>query len=239
MIYKYCNNQNFSDLSSGKVIRSKSGYPNFPVRLSQEIFCRCKSYLKKQKNITIYDPCCGNGYMLTVIGFLNLDSITNIIASDVNSEAVDLAKNNLELLTIRGIESRIKELKEDYKFYEKTSHLEAIKSAICFKKRLLYCDTTHNFDVFVANILLSDVLTHYSFKTDIVITDVPYGNLVLWEGSEVSPINKLFQNIYPILSENAIIAVCSDKRQKISVNNYTRLEKQIIGKRKFEIYANW
>ena len=31
MVYKYCENKNFEDLASGKVIAHKSGYPNFYV----------------------------------------------------------------------------------------------------------------------------------------------------------------------------------------------------------------
>lgn len=40
MVYKYCENRNFEDLASGKVIVHRVGYPNFPVRLAQEIISR-------------------------------------------------------------------------------------------------------------------------------------------------------------------------------------------------------
>lgn len=75
MVYKYCKNENYEDLASGKVILHRTGYPNFPVRLAQEIFFRCLNYLDNSDSICIYDPCCGGGYLLTVLGFLNLSLI--------------------------------------------------------------------------------------------------------------------------------------------------------------------
>lgn len=62
MQYKYCPNTNFEDLSSGRVIYSSSGVPNFPVRLLNEIFLRCVEYSEKKTHLNVYDPCCGGGY---------------------------------------------------------------------------------------------------------------------------------------------------------------------------------
>lgn len=59
MVYKYCENRNFEDLASGRVILHRTGYPNFPVRLAQEIFCRCLDHCGVPDHICIYDPCCG------------------------------------------------------------------------------------------------------------------------------------------------------------------------------------
>ena len=36
MVYKYCENRNFEDLASGRVLLHRTGYPNFPVRLARE-----------------------------------------------------------------------------------------------------------------------------------------------------------------------------------------------------------
>lgn len=55
MVYKYCENENFEDLASGRVIAQRAGFPNFPVRLAQEIFGRCCSYLETHDRICIYD----------------------------------------------------------------------------------------------------------------------------------------------------------------------------------------
>lgn len=85
MNYKYFNDDNFEDFASGRVIYHKTGMPNFPVRLAGEIFFRCLQYTDK-KDITLYDPCCGSSYMLTVLGLLNIQEIENIVASDISED---------------------------------------------------------------------------------------------------------------------------------------------------------
>ena len=234
MQYKYCNNQNFEDFASGRVILQKPGFPNFPVRLSQEIFCRSLSYLKTKSNIQLYDPCCGSAYMSTAIGLLNFKLIEKIICSDINSEVLNTAKENLKLLSICGLNERIAQLQSLYHQFNKEAHLQAIQSAntlinlICKEKNI----TTTTFE---ANILSSNVLESKNFKADIILTDVPYDNLVAWQSENEA--NKLLDNLLPILKSDSVVAICSNKRQKFNSNNYVRLEKQQVGKRKFEIFT--
>ena len=71
MIYRFCQRDNFEDLASGRVLYSGKGVPNFPVRLLCELFGRALSCCEKQTDLTVYDPCCGGGYALTVLGFLS------------------------------------------------------------------------------------------------------------------------------------------------------------------------
>lgn len=68
-----------------------------------------------------------------------------------------------------------------------------------------------------------------------IITDVPYGNLVEWEQGKNS-MDAMLEQLWRISHENTILAVCMDKKQKINCEKWERLEKQNIGKRKFEIY---
>lgn len=235
MEYKYCKNKNFEDFACGRVIYYKSGMTNFPVRLAQEIYGRCVSYLQKKDDICIYDPCCGGGYLLTVLGFLNMGSINMLIGSDISNEAVELAWHNLSLLTEEGLEKRIRQLDNYYSEFGKQSHKEAIDSA----KRLMHIvkkyDKKPAISVFKGDILAKETLTAKDFKADIVITDVPYGNLVSWQGAGQDPINVLIENLMPILKPESVVAICSDKRQKMAVENFKRLERQRVGKRKFEI----
>ena len=81
------------------------------------------------------------------------------------------------------------------------------------------------------------LLTKKSFKADIVMTDVPYGNLVAWQGDREDGIGVLMENLIPVLKPDSVVAICTDKKQKIKTEKYRRLEKQLIGKRKFEIFA--
>ena len=98
---------------------------NFPVRLAQEIYGRCLQYSPKKKDICLYDCCCGGGYLLTVLGFLNQDSLVKIIGSDINPELLEIAKKNLSLLSKEGINERIIEIEQMIANYQKQSHMEA------------------------------------------------------------------------------------------------------------------
>eukprot|EP00825_Cyclidium_porcatum_P029783 TRINITY_DN31717_c0_g1_i1.p2 TRINITY_DN31717_c0_g1~~TRINITY_DN31717_c0_g1_i1.p2 ORF type:complete len:118 (-),score=25.68 TRINITY_DN31717_c0_g1_i1:30-383(-) len=68
-----------------------------------------------------------------------------------------------------------------------------------------------------------------------VITDIPYGNLVDWQGG-TDEVNCLMESITKICNNETVIAICMNKNQKINNKRFKRLEKQIVGKRKFEIY---
>ena len=78
-------------------------------------------------------------------------------------------------------------------------------------------------------------------QPDIIITDVPYGNLVTWKEEESLSVDKMLEQLAGIACEDTILAVCMDKRQKMNSSKWKRLEKQNIGKRKFEIlkYAGY
>ena len=234
MQYDYCQNENFEDFASGRVILHKYNYPNFPVRLAQEIYCRCLSYIKNKTDICIYDPCCGSGYMLTTIGFLNINSLKTIVCSDFNGHALEIAGKNLNLLNISGLQERINHLQSLYMQFEKISHLQAIESA---KRLMKLLDEERIIDTmtFKADILSKNILENKNFKADIVFTDIPYGHLVSWQEDEDDSINNFLENLISVIKQGSVVAVCSDKRQRIRSDKYVRLEKQQIGKRKFEI----
>jgi len=229
MEYKYAMNCNYEDFASGRVLYNISGVPNFPVRLINEIYGRCLGYSGKKEEICLYDCCCGGGYSLTVLGFLNQGSIARIIASDIDFMMLEIAKRNLSLLSEEGIKRRISELESLYKQYNKESHKEAIKSA---KKLLNMIQKEIDVQVFQANAFESIEL---DVKPDIIITDVPYGNLVDWQGG-TGDVSCLLESLKNICSKETVIAVSMNKVQKINTKSFIRLEKQNVGKRKFEIY---
>lgn len=235
MQYKYCTNDNYEDFASGRVFLSKSSLSNFPVRLSQEIYLRCLNYSQKKENICMYDPCCGGGYLLTSLGFLNSASIRTFIGSDIDVDFLNIAKQNLFLLTNIGLEERYNHLKYLYDSYQKASHLQAMESIKKLSTLLHGYNIKPDTIVFQTDILMKDALKNRNFLADIVFTDVPYGDLVQWHGNNNCAIDILLNNLIPILKPTSIVAICSNKQQKINNNNYVRLEKQHIGKRKFEI----
>ncbi|MDE7274048.1 MAG: hypothetical protein K2N95_13475 [Lachnospiraceae bacterium] len=235
MVYKYCENRNFEDLASGKVIVHRAGYPNFPVRLAQEIFSRCLHYLDNPDSVCIYDPCCGGGYLLTVLGFLNFERIKTIIASDISDDAIQLTDENLSLLDKNGLRKRIRQIKDLLSLHNKNSHIEALNSATNLFDIL--ANSTHEIErkVFKTDILSNFPLDKPDFKADIIFTDVPYGNLVEWQNRNKDNSNLLDQ-LLPVTKEKTVVAICSDKSQKFQSDNFQRIEKQVIGKRLFQIY---
>lgn len=234
MVYQYCENRNFEDLASGRVLIHKNGATNFPVRLAQEIFGRCLHYLDDPDQVCIYDPCCGGGYLLAVLGFLNLEKIRTIIASDISHEAVRLAGENLALLHRDGLEQRIRQLEHLFSLYHKDSHAEALYSAARLLKILT--DTTHKIEhkVFQTDLLSKDPFGNMDFKADIIFTDVPYGNLAQWQNGK-EDVN-LPDLLLPVAKAGTVVAICSDKTQKFRSEHFQRMEKQVIGKRIFQIY---
>lgn len=229
MEYKFAQKDNYEDFACGRVIYHMGGEPTFPVRLALELYERCLQYSDKKKDITLYDCCCGGAYMLTVLGLLKSDTISKIYGSDVDLSSIQLAADNLGLLSEAGMKRRREELETLYKTYGKLSHRDALQSMQRLEKLLMDKMETY---VFKSNALEVHDL---SFTPDIIITDVPYGNLAEWnEGS--GGINQMLEALSGVCSADTIICVIMDKKQKIQTELYERLEKNLIGKRKFEIY---
>lgn len=100
----------YRDLASGSVLRSAPGHPAFPVRLAQELFLRAASHLP-EKPLTLWDPCCGSGYLATVLGLLHRPRLQRVFATDIAPGAVSIASDNLALLTGAGLAARADELR--------------------------------------------------------------------------------------------------------------------------------
>ncbi len=245
MSYQYVKEQqDYSDLASGRVFHSLPGHPAFPVRLASEIFQRCRAMretiYKNSTRCILYDPCCGAAYHLSVLAHLHREHIQEIIASDVEEKAVALAKRNLELVSISGLDNRIAEISALSERYGKASHQEALRSAQILRSNSLavaqkYPVTTR---VFRANAtekkqVLSNIETA---SVDIVFTDVPYGQHSHWSGSEETyPIQAMLEVLMGVLSRASIVAIASDKQQKVSHDRYQRVEQFQIGKRRVVI----
>lgn len=236
MEYRYCARSNFEDYAGGRVIRHKAGMTNFPVRLSQEIFQRCLYYLKRQSNLCLYDPCCGSGYMLTVLGLINRPMIGKIAASDISPEAIEATRANLSLLSGHGLRERMTQLEVLYGQYHKASHLEAMKSAAKLLDQMGPSAESPDLWIRQLDIQATGSLEQALFQADIVITDVPYGQLVSWGGAQDNPVSRLLINLQPVLKPDSVVAICSDKSQKTGDVPYRRLERQNVGKRKFELF---
>lgn len=229
--------KNYEDFSSGRVLYNQKGTTAFPVRLASEIFCRAEKYLKLkgiEDKISIYDPCCGGAYLLTALGFLHSQKIAKIFASDVNGEVVELAKRNLSLLTEEGMMKRISEIDCYIKEFNKISHKMARESAENLHR--LISPNRIKMQIFCADVLQLNGQNSYNFSVDLVITDLPYGNIVEWSNKNNDVVGTFFDNISTVLNPNGIVTVVSDKKSSIKSERFKRLEHFQIGKRKVAIF---
>ena len=245
MEYKYAKERrDYSDLASGRVFHSLPGHPAFPVRLASEIFQRCmahrEAFYNDSTRCVLYDPCCGAAYHLSVVAYLHREYIQEVISSDVDEHAVALAKRNLELINVAGLENRIIEISDLFERYGKASHQDALKSAQLLRSHSLALAQQYPVKtrVFRANATKDkEILNNFSAKSvDIVFTDVPYGLHSDWSGAEgIDPIPAMLEVLRNVLTSASIVAIASDKQQKVSHERYQRIERFQIGKRRVVI----
>jgi 23S rRNA (guanine2535-N1)-methyltransferase len=238
MQYKFATQStNYEDLSSGRVFYSLPGSPAFPVRLASEIFRRCLArWGEKDRPCVLYDPCCGAAYHLSVIAYLHWISIRQVICSDIDDKAVQLANRNLSLLTLDGLERRVREITTMVRLYGKESHIAALESITRLQEQIGKFPVNFPLQIhaFQANATDVDALGAHLQKAsiDIVFTDIPYGQHSQWMGStSPNPTQAMLSAIRNFISPTGVVAVASDKQQKIFHEGYERLEKFQVGKR--------
>lgn len=231
---------NDADYAAGRVFYSLPGHPAFPVRLASEMFQRCLA-LRAADGLTascmLYDPCCGGAYHLATLAYLHGERVASIAASDIDALALNLARRNLDLLTLSGLDRRIAELELLWADYGKRSHEEALGSAKRLRERLLALNERHPIPVFVFQADATDAMALVGAlgaqSVDVVITDVPYNRLSAWQGDAgFDPLWRMLEALRPVLAPGAVIAVASDKGQTPAHNAYRRADRFQIGKRR-------
>lgn len=230
--------QDYSDYAGGRVFYSLPGQPAFPVRLASEIFQRCWAYRASTEPCVLYDPCCGGALHLAMLGYWHGQQVAEILASDVNSAVLPLAQRNLSLLTQAGLAQRIAELQHLYDTYGKSSHMDALASAERLRTRLADSlrDQQISTKLFAADVMdVAAVVAGLNGRSiDIVFTDIPYGGLSAWQGAKSAngPVWQLLETLRAVLTPNSVVAIVSDKQQKVAHEGYMRLEKFQVGKRR-------
>jgi tRNA G10 N-methylase Trm11 len=244
MPYRFAHDRHdYTDLAAGPVLYSLPGRPAFPVRLTSEIFQRCQAQLLRlgsRPPYTVYDPCCGSAYLLVTLVYLHWPAIRRLVGSDVDPTVMPLAERNLSLLTLAGVETRIDQLDQLYRQFGKTSHEEALASALRLRERLLAYRHLHPIQshTFVANALHgADLHPHLEEGTvDLIMTDLPYGQRTTWRETESPPGAfdaewQLLEALRAIVRPTSIVALTTVKHQKIAHEAYQRLERWQVGKR--------
>jgi hypothetical protein len=246
-MYRYAlEKQDYSIFASGQVFYSLPGQPAFPVRLASEIFQRCVHLQKPEDHkgpLTIFDPCCGGAYHLGVLAYLHWGQIGEIIASDVDAEALDIARRNLSLLTRSGLSLRKHEINLLYEKYGKASHLQTLQSMESMSSILETYLQDHPIKtrIFQADVMhATQVMDGLEGKNvDFVITDIPYGWHSQWQSDYpdrlMSPVDRMLDTLLELVPQTCIIAVAADKKQKITHQSFTRLDKFQIGRRRVVI----
>ncbi|WP_342556171.1 hypothetical protein [Paenibacillus sp. FSL R7-0652] len=229
---------NYEDFASGRVLYNAQGTTSFPVRLSSEIVQRCFSILDT-KGIkgpySIYDPCCGGAYMLTVIGLMHSHVINKIHASDINPEVLRTAERNLSLLTAGGLARRKEELTRLTALYQKKSHEEALASLEKFNKQSA-CSALKEIVIAQGDITTAEK-RHIHDPFNIVMTDLPYGDKVNWITNSSNPVSDFFDQISKWMdTEKSIAAIIANKDQKLKHEKFKRLQYFKVGKRQIGIF---
>jgi hypothetical protein len=242
--------QDYSDFATGKVLHSFPGRTAFPVRLACEIFQRCVAIVTDRGArgpYVLYDPCCGSAALLSTLAYLYWDALDQLIGSDIDAEALLLAERNFALLTLEGIDERIVNIQEMLALYGKESHRDALISATHLRQRLLEFTRTHTVStrLFLADATNgADILQQLSdIKVDMVITDIPYENSSAWQVSDVrqapslNPAWYMLESLLPVLSPCSVVAIATNKQQKITHEGYRRVDHFQIGKRRVVFLA--
>jgi tRNA G10 N-methylase Trm11 len=242
MEYKFATTySNYADLASGSVFYSLPGSPAFPVRLASEIYQRCLGYRKEPAApCTLFDPCCGAAYHLSVIAYLHWDSVCRVIASDIDDKAVQLAERNLSLLTPAGMERRAREIAAMVHLYGKTSHKDALENLHHLQEQVTCLTAVRPMQAraFKANATDAASLKEGLQDTpvDIIFTDIPYGQHSNWqEATSDEPVQAMLEALQQVITPESVVAVSADKGQKIAHPAFQRLEKHSIGKRQVVI----
>ncbi|WP_329109987.1 rRNA methyltransferase [Micromonospora sp. NBC_01699] len=219
MTYQFVTEQHdYSDLASGAVLRSAPGHPAFPVRLASEVFLRAWHALEEARPLTVWDPCCGSGYLLTVLGLLHRDKIAGLIASDIADDPLRIARANLALLSTRGLRRRTAELDELARRFGRPSYVNAAGAARRLQELLSRSggqDLPHvvgQTDVFDQRQVAA--LLAVSPQPRLVLTDVPYGEQTAWQGAgQAEGVPNLLRSLASALPADTMIAMIARGRR--------------------------
>src|SRR5262249_31672600 len=155
-------------------------------------------------------------YHLSVLAYLHRERFSQVIGSDVDERAVALAAQNLSLLRVGGLDQRIAQLEGLFAQYSKESHQQALASAARLRSRVATFPPLPT-NTFQANALNRKALAAglQGRLVDVVFTDIPYGQHSTWQGADSNPLRTLLEALLPLLSPVSVVAVASDKGQKV------------------------
>jgi tRNA G10 N-methylase Trm11 len=227
--YRYATeNHNYEDYAAGRVLLNRPGATSFPVRLASEIFQQCAAALPDAAPYAVYDPCCGTGYLLTVLGLLHGDHIRSLTAADIDPDMTAVAAKNLALLSPAGMAERKAQLEHDRQAYGKPAHADALVSAHKLEKQL-----RPHMRIQVLTADATQPGEHLPQGVQMLITDVPYGRSKHWQGD--GGITALLAAQKGALAVGGIAAIVTPKGETVQHPAYQRVRAFSIGKRQITL----
>ncbi len=206
MEYKFATERaNYADLASGHVFYSLPGHPGIPGSPGKRDLPALPGIAGEGNSpCTIFDPCCGAAYHLSVIAYLHWDSICRVICSDIDEKAVQLAERNLGLLTPGGMERRSREISAMVRLYDKESHKGALESLTRMQEQVNRLTAVRPIQthVFRANATEAASLREglQGAVIDVVFSDIPYGQHSQWEQTQASnPVWAMLEALFEFL----------------------------------------
>jgi hypothetical protein len=138
------------------------------------------------------------------------------------------------------MERRSREISAMVHLYDKESHKGALESINRMQEqvRMLTAVRPIQTHVFQANATESASLREglQGAGIDVVFSDIPYGQHSQWEQTQSPhPIWAMLEALFEFLYPKSIVAITSDKIQKITHEKYIQLEKFQLGKRQVVI----
>lgn len=249
-MYRYAQErQDATDLASGRVLHGLPGQPALPVRLADEVFQRCLAARPAEARVdglVLYDPCCGAGYHLTVLGLLHAARLARVVGSDVDERALNVAGLNLSLLDPAGLQDRANTLARWATHYGKESHRGAVESAERLHEHLMHALDGRGLSTgyFIADALHGTTALERlgPSSVDLVVTDVPYGWRSFWKseappGHDDDPGWNLLETLSAVVAQDGVVGIVSDKSRKTRHERFRRVELFNIGKRRISIFV--
>lgn len=208
MKFEHAPQASYEDVGGGQVLHSAPGFPGFPARLAVELFERARVLVGRER-VGLWDPMCGAGGILTSVALLRPDALTRVLASDVDEKALELARRNLLLTTVPGLEERRTELVERGVAAGRVASADRLLARVAGHPAppasLARADVTDPSSV--ADLDLDGV--------DVVMADLPYGTQTDWASTSTTPTARALEVLGDALSDGAVVVLSTTVREHL------------------------